>query len=284
MNYIILRLYRTLKNKGIIGLVKSILNYLNSKLNPSIVGEFPFKYLFIKKRRLLKKFAKQHLDDLDDIRIITFGNYLIREDLINLDSVIYSFGVGNSISFEEKISAKFGCKIYCYDPTSIATDFMNNYHYDKNKIIYNCYGIWIEDKKVKFFAQNEKNQTKRGGSITNLFESQKYDLLQCYTLGTLMSQNNHSNIDLVKLDIEGAGIDVIDNFVSQNIFPKQIIAEFEYSENEYIDQKKFSEWENKLMSLINKLKRNHYKCYYLPRYSHIPYSTIEVLFVNTDNY
>ena len=48
--------------------------------------------------------------------------------------------------------------------------------------------------------------------------------------------------------------------------------------------KKFSEWENKLMSLINKLKRNHYKCYYLPRYSHIPYSTIEVLFVNTDNY
>ena len=69
-----------------------------------------------------------------------------------------------------------------------------------------------------------------------------------------------------------------------NIFPKQIIADFEYSENEYIDQKKFSEWENKLMSLINKLKRNHYKCYYLPRYSHIPYSTIEVLFVNTDNY
>ena len=54
-----------------------------------------------------------------------------------------------------------------------------------------------------------------------------------------MSQNNHSNIDLVKLDIEGAGIDVIDNFVSQNIFPKQIIAEFEYSENEYIDQKIF---------------------------------------------
>ena len=33
-----------------------------------------------------------------------------------------------------------------------------------------------------------------------------------------MSQNNHSNIDLVKLDIEGAGIDVIDNFVSQKFF------------------------------------------------------------------
>ena len=49
-NYIFQRLIRTFKNKGFSGLIISIFNYLNSKLNPKVVGEFPFKYLFKKEK------------------------------------------------------------------------------------------------------------------------------------------------------------------------------------------------------------------------------------------
>ena len=94
-----------------------------------------------------------------------------------------------------------------------------------------------------------------------------------------MKKNNHSLIDVLKLDIEGAAIDVIEDIVSDKIFPRQIIVEFEYSENDSIDKIKFKNWSDRLEKLILKLKENNYKCYNLPRYSHIPYSTIEVLFV-----
>ena len=36
-----------------------------------------------------------------------------------------------------------------------------------------------------------------GGSITNLFKSETYDLLQCYKLKTLLDKNSHNKIDIL---------------------------------------------------------------------------------------
>ena len=104
INYILQRLLRTYKVKGFIGVIKSIFNYLNRKLNPKHVGELPFKYLFLKKRRLIKKFTEKYLNKLDDKDIIPFGNYPLKSDIINSDSIVYTFGIGGTLHFEEKVS------------------------------------------------------------------------------------------------------------------------------------------------------------------------------------
>lgn len=280
--YWINRLKLKLKEKGFLSLLITIISFINKKINPNHVGEFPFKYLFLKKRRLIKKFANKELDNLDNLNIVNIGNYLLNKSLVNNMTVVYTFGVGESISFEEILSNQFHCKVFCYDPTSLAVNFMNNKDYDKNLIYFKDYGIWNEDKKVKFYHQSNQNQKNTGGSITNLFENVSYDLLQCYKLKTLMKQNNHKNIDILKLDIEGAAFEVLYDLINDEIYPKQIIAEFEYSENDEIDYTKFNNWSDKLRKLISKFKKLNYKCYYLPRYSHHPYSTIETLFIKQD--
>lgn len=276
--YIYQRLKRTYKSKGIIGLSFSIFKYVNSKLNPKVVGEFPFKYLFLKKRRLIKKYTDQKLDRLDDKNIIPIGNYLLKKNLINSNSILYSFGIGGSISFEEKLAKEFNCKVYCYDPTNIAVNFMKNKNYDKELINFFEYGIWTLDDKVKFYTQNINNKFT-GGSITNLFKNSEYEMLQCYKLSSLMKMNKHDNVDILKMDIEGAAIDVMNNIIDEKIYPRQVIVEFEYSETDNIDVKEFNLWTDKLSTIISKFKMNSYKCYNLPRYSHFPYSTIEILFV-----
>ena len=91
--------------------------------------------------------------------------------------------------------------------------------------------------------------------------------------------NNHSKIDVLKMDIEGAAIDVLNNILDEKIFPTQIAVEFEFSESSEFDEGKFNTWKNKVINLISKFRLNNYKCYNLPRYSHEPYSTTEVLFV-----
>lgn len=280
--YWIDRLKLKFETKGFKGLLISLASYINKNINPKHVGEFPFKYLFLKKRKLIKNFVKNELQTLDDINIINIGNYLLHKDLINENSIIYTFGVGESISFEEMLSNRFKSKVFCYDPTSLAVNYMKKKKYDKNLIFFKDYGIWNEDTKVKFFHQSENDLNNTGGSITNLFETESFDLLQCYKLKTLMDQNKHSKIDVLKLDIEGAAFEVLDNLIIDKIFPKQIVVEFEYSEDDKIEDEKFNIWSNKLKKLVERMKNINYKCYYLPRYSHHPFSTIETLFIKQD--
>ncbi len=273
------RVLKKLKNEGILGVLKSLISFLNKILNVKHTGEFPLKHFFVKKRRLIKKFTKENLDQLDDINIVNIGNYLLNKKLLNNSSIIYSFGIGENLNFEKKVSDLYDCKVYCFDPTSLAINFIKNEKFNKNNIFFEPYGIWIEDGKVKFYEQEINQDGNTGGSITNLFETENYTLLDCYKLSTLMKKNNHSKIDVIKLDIEGACIEVMNNFLKDNILPNQIVAEFEYSETDNIDEKDFVIWSNKVKNIITHLREKDFKCYNLPRYSHIPYSTIEVLFV-----
>jgi FkbM family methyltransferase len=281
-SYWIGRLLKKNREKGILGLLKSLISFIDKVLNPKHTGEFPLKHFFLKKRKLIKKFTKENLDQLDDQKIINVGNYLIKENILNSKSIIYSFGIGENLGFEKKIADTFKCSVYCFDPTSLAKNFMEKEKYNKTSIIFQPYGIWNVDGKIKFFYQDENNLNNSGGSITNLFETNKYDLLECFKLSTLMKKNNHNKVDVVKLDIEGASIEVIHNFMNENINPNQIVVEFEYSETDEIDESEFEIWSKRLKEIISLMKTKNYKCYNLPRYSHLPYSTIEILFVKRD--
>jgi hypothetical protein len=50
----------------------------------------------------------------------------------------------------------------------------------------------------------------------------------CLDLGTLMKQNHHSFIDLLKLDIEGSEYGVLDNILEARIPVRQILVEFHH--------------------------------------------------------
>ena len=74
-------------------------------------------------------------------------------------------------------------------------------------------------------------------------------------------------------------MEVLKDIIRDKIYPKQIVAEFEFSEDDKINLE-FNEWSRKLKELIVSFKSLGYKCY--GRYSHYPYSTIEILFVKQE--
>jgi len=55
----------------------------------------------------------------------------------------------------------------------------------------------------------------------------KYDIVDTITIKNLMNENNNNNIDLLKLDIEGAEINVLNNLLNCKIYPKYILVEFD---------------------------------------------------------
>ena len=54
-----------------------------------------------------------------------------------------------------------------------------------------------------------------------------YDIVDVDTIKNIMNKYNHKQIDLLKLDIEGSEIDVLNNMLDDEIYPKYLCIEFD---------------------------------------------------------
>ena len=80
----------------------------------------------------------------------------------------------------------------------------------------------------------------------------EYDIVKVDTLKNIMKKNNHKEIDLLKMDIEGAEIKVLNNMLDANIFPKFLCIEFDL----YLKGKDRT---GETKKIINRLISNKYK-------------------------
>ena len=93
--------------------------------------------------------------------------------------------------------------------------------------------------------------------------------------------NNHNKIDILKMDIDGGVESVLEDILNDQIFPTQIVIEFEFSEVDNLSKEQEKEYilfQLKLTKLLDKMKLYNYKCYNMNRVT-MPYSSIEVLFI-----
>ena len=180
-----------------------------------------------------------------------YGGWIIPNDInLNENSIIYSAGVGEDISFDLLLSDKYKSNIYLIDPTqkakkhyfevinyynnkslftgNIQKDYyekIQNLNPDLSKILYLDIGLWDKLDKLKFYKQENENYVSQSlieGMFTN-----NYDVVIVDTVKNVMNKLGHQHIDLFKLDIEGAEINVLEKMFSDNIFPKYLCVEFD---------------------------------------------------------
>ena len=162
----------------------------------------------------------------ESYRFLNLGNYIIHKLPIKIKPVIYSFGIGTDISFDLEATKKYDVPIYMYDPTPKVAEYMMRFNKEKNFIFTNE-GIYSKEKKMKFYIPNYEN--KVNSSIYPIHgENSQYEIVQFRTLKDFMDHNNHKIIDILKMDIEGAALDVLQDMIENSrIRPKQIVTEFE---------------------------------------------------------
>ena len=56
---------------------------------------------------------------------------------------------------------------------------------------------------------------------------QNYDVVQVDSIKNIMEQHSHSHIDLLKLDIEGAEIETVNQMLDDKIYPTYVLIEFD---------------------------------------------------------
>jgi FkbM family methyltransferase len=203
------------------------------------------------------------------------GWFIPKKCNLNENSIIYSGGVGEDMSFDILLNGKYDCNIFLIDPTikainhfkefqdyytnnipfkgNIQTDYYNIINPIKpnlNKFFYENIGLWNKEDNLKFYKQNIKSHVSQS-VIEDMFGNE-YDIIPVNTIKSIMNKYNHNRIDLLKLDIEGAEINVLNNMIDDKIFPKYLCIEFDL-------KLKNKDYSNQTESLINSLINNGYK-------------------------
>jgi FkbM family methyltransferase len=135
---------------------------------------------------------------------------------LHTESIIYSGGVGEDITFEQELIHRFGVKIHIFDPSPVAQVTIAAANNDR--LLFKPIGL-SASSDAKFSIGGGENSSiwlKAGGSET----------LPCTSIAQEMSANGHHSIDLLKIDIEGFEYEVLESCLAAQIPIKQICVEF----------------------------------------------------------
>ena len=178
-----------------------------------------------------------------------YGGWIIPQDSgITADSVCYSAGAGEDISFDCALAERFHCRVRIIDPTPRAiehfeqlrqavgagrrfpinnsdVDYYSITPADIERLTFVPVGLADEDVEKNFYLP--RNPAHVSCSMVNLQKTEEFFTAQCERLPSIMSKMGDRSIDLLKMDIEGGEYRVLRDLVDVGNMPKLLLVEFD---------------------------------------------------------
>jgi FkbM family methyltransferase len=219
--------------------------------------------LFDLKRRVLRRLERRRYAPAIKVepspRLIRLGSeyggwtFELSPDLKH--SVIISCGLGEDGSFDVEFAARFGAKVIIVDPTPRAIRHFNEIYgrigqpaatgyakggkqsvvsYDlriinEESLVLEPFALWVENTRLKFFAPSDPNHVSHSivDYQNNYSQNGSYIEVESITLEELQAKHHLTALPLIKLDVEGAEVNVIRQMLDKAVHPRQILVEFD---------------------------------------------------------
>ena len=158
--------------------------------------------------------------------------WVVDPELINPHSVVYSFGVGEDMSFDMDLYDNHGCTVLLFDPTPRSIEYYSNqFSADiPTTFIFEEVGLSNHDGYL-LMEQPERQEWVSYREVTT--ESDTTIQCKVQKLKTIMESKGHSHIDLLKMDIEGSEFSVVEDMINDGIFPTQLLVEYHERFDDY---------------------------------------------------
>jgi FkbM family methyltransferase len=191
-----------------------------------------------------------------------YGGYNVYDKFLQ-KPVIISCGLGEDASFDAEMIDRYDAKIISIDPTPRSLEYyralksrfgkngskkynesgkINPDVYDLSRVNYKNflfeYKAISKTNGVKmelFFPLNEEHVSL---SVNKKASTQKKFIATTTNLENIIKKFDIKEIDILKLDIEGAELEVLEDMLTKEIYPKQLLIEYDIRRKKNIQNKK----------------------------------------------
>lgn len=152
-----------------------------------------------------------------------YGGFYIPHDFVNEKSfLVYSFGIGEDLSFSEAVINQGGV-CYAFDPTPKAIKFVEHHQlFSDPNFHFLPYGISDTDGEEDFYLPKRPDYVSASIIPHKSVDHENAIKVKMKTLRTIMQELGHEKIDILKMDIEGAEFQVMDNIMDPDLEPIDI--------------------------------------------------------------
>lgn len=160
-----------------------------------------------------------------------YGGWAAPAGLLDRDSIVYSVGVGEDISFDLSVAQRFGSQLFLFDPTPIAVEFMARQALPAN-MTFVPIGLAEKDGVMQFSLPEQEGFHSFGRADANPM-NQASVTCKVLTFTSLKRMQGHDRVDLLKMDIEGFEYSVLQEMTNAGELPKCILVEFHHKSYNY---------------------------------------------------
>jgi FkbM family methyltransferase len=155
-----------------------------------------------------------------------YGEHTVCPDGLGADSIVYSVGVGQDVSFDRALAERFGLTVHAFDPTPASVAWVEAQDLP-GYFRMNAIGLGTEDGTARFFKPSDPGHISHSVLSHDRVQGDSINVpIRC--LATLMAERGHAHIDVLKLDIEGLEYDVLDQLCHQGLQVRQLLVEFHH--------------------------------------------------------
>lgn len=153
-----------------------------------------------------------------------YGGYAVLPALLSRESVVYSAGLGEDISFDLELIERVGCTVHGFDPTPRSAAWLASRTLPES-FVFHPYGFADFDGSASFAPPQNPAHVSH-----TLLEAQPGERVSfpVRRFQSVLRELGHASIDLLKMDIEGAEYGVLEDMLAHGPLPKQLLVEFHH--------------------------------------------------------